>query len=158
MDAAQEQVRKLLAAAELQAAAWEAGFWLTDAQKQVIGTIRMERATYDKWATTWRTWAEVGTDAEGYEYSVSFWLRVGGDIASALKLHAASLYDASAFAPIVNTVKKTAEDVADGVDKAAKKVAGPWDWKVKAGLTVVGVGVIGYAVNALAKLAKAVAP
>jgi hypothetical protein len=162
MTAALNQVRELLEAAERQAALWEAGFWVSDTQKQVIGAIRMGRARFEEWANVKRAWALAGQEPDGYAYSVGFWLSAGKIIADAVKMHAESLYDASVFAPIVNTAVQSGRDIAEGAGGALKAVTNPWPWQVKAGLAVGGVtlaaGVLGYAINALAKLGKVVRP
>lgn len=100
----------------------EGGLWgdtfETDSEKQIAGAIRNVRTIADRWLTTERTWAERGTDDDGHAYRVDLYLGAGKEIAKAFTFDLGETFNQDVF---LLTVKKSAADVAQGAEDAAKK-------------------------------------
>lgn len=138
-----------LEAAELYAAKVKGKLFLSAAEQSVLKNIADERARFNTWRSTWRQWALDGYNPkEKLAYPVNFWLRIGGDIASALKLYAGALYDASPLQAVVEAVKETGKDVAT--------IATPSAWPPWAkGLAIVaGIAVVIITINNAAAIAR----
>lgn len=112
MDRAEKSLLTQMEAAERYAATVRGKWFLSAAEESVLKNIADERKRFDTWRTTWRQWALSGWNPkDNIAYPVSFWLRIGGDIASALKTYTGALYDASPFNAVKEAVKATAEEV-----------------------------------------------
>jgi hypothetical protein len=117
MDRAQAGLLQQLLAAERYAASVRAGWFVSDAQKAALKAIADERRRFNTWATAWRGWALDGveptlTGSRGY--SVAFWLRIGGDMASAMKVYSQGLYQADLFTIVRGAAQQSAEDFRPG--------------------------------------------
>ncbi len=111
MTRAEANLSEQVLAAEAWALAVRVQFFTTDAQKAALKAIADERKRFDTWRTVWKQWALQGQEPDGYSYPVSFWLRIGDDIASALKNYSGNLYKGSLLAVAVNTAGETAHQV-----------------------------------------------
>jgi hypothetical protein len=137
---------------------------LNDAERQIVGAIKNTRALAEQWLTTWRGWAERGMDDKGEAYSVSFYLRVGQDLASAFAAYMKQQVIADAFV-LGQTVEQTGVDISAGlvrvgaaagnVLQAAEEFSGalakPWPAWVKVGVTFGALGLGALAVRALVR-------
>jgi hypothetical protein len=147
MEKALASLTAQLEAAERTAAETEAQWFLTDAEKSLLKNVKDERARFETWRTTWRTWALNGTDGKD-SYPVAFWLRIGGDIASALKTYSRGLYDNTAFA-YVELVKQDVKEKAEAVVSPSL-----WPTWVKVTAGVVAVGVLFITINNIASITR----
>ena len=136
MQLAQSTAAEQLEKAEAWAALTEASWWVTDAQKASLKAIKDTRNTFNTWSTTWRRWAEAGEVPIGdrQPYSVSHWLRIGGDFVSALKTYTGGLYDGSVFAVVVGAATQTVKDVGQLGLNGLEVVTKPWATSTKLAL------------------------
>ncbi len=111
MEKAEQALSEQMLAAEAWALAVRVQLFKTDAQKAALKAIADERKRFDTWRTVWKQWAQQGQEPDGYSYPVSFWVRIGNDIASALKDYTGNLYKGSLLAVEVNTAVETAHQV-----------------------------------------------
>ncbi|HYI00572.1 hypothetical protein [Hyalangium sp.] len=93
-----------LRAAEKYAEDIASGWFVTDAQRSVLKNVADERTRFNTWRNVWRSWAIAGVDPTGRGYAVTFWLRIGNDIASALKTYTGALYNADLFTVIKDSL------------------------------------------------------
>jgi hypothetical protein len=143
------------------------GSWfLTDAEKSLLGNIRTEERRAAEWLSTWRGWAEKGQAPNGDAYPVDFYLRIGNDLANAFatytreKVHAGAFVLGQAAAAAVGDLGTglaragdSALNVLDGIEDATKAIAAPWPvWVKLAGAA----GAFGLAVIAIRELARKV--
>lgn len=139
--------------AEAWAAVTRASWFVTDAQRASLKAIQDNRNLFDQWSKVWRTWAENGKEPDGvHDYPVAHWLRIGADLASALKTYTGGLYDGSVFAVVANTASATTAQIAQGAASVVETIAAPsLGLKVAAGIVgvVLVLGAAGYAVRAV---------
>ncbi len=117
MERAQAGLLQQLREAERYAASIQAGWFLSDPQRAALKAIADERKRFTTWSTAWRQWALEGREPVamgGRAYSVAFWLRIGGDMASALRVYSQGLYQADLFTIIKGTAQQSVEDVKPG--------------------------------------------
>ncbi|HEX8702717.1 MAG TPA: hypothetical protein VF815_28035 [Myxococcaceae bacterium] len=137
MEAAEAGLRRQLEAAEAYAATVREEWFLTDAQRAALKAIEQERKRFTTWSTAWKGWAIKGEEPSPTgpkAYPVNFWLRIGGDMASALKVYASGLYNPSLY-----------EGVKYAVQETAKTVTSPSLWPTS--LTLATGGVVALAVG-----------
>jgi hypothetical protein len=151
MERAEASLLAQMEAAERTAAKTRGGWYLTDADKSLLKNVADERIRFNTWRGAWKQWAFTGRNAQtGDAYPVSFWLRIGKDIASALKAYSQGLFDQTAFAYV--------ELVKEDVKKKAETIATPSLWptwaKVLAGVAVAGAVVL--TINNVAAIARTV--
>ncbi len=148
MQRALTSLQAQMVAAEQYAETVRRSWFLSDAERSVLKNIADERVRFDTWRNVWRSWAISGVDPSGRGYTPSFWLRIGGDIASALKTYSGALYNADWVTIVKDTVVETGKDVG--------KVVQPMQWptwaKVAAGVAVLAVAVV--TINNAAALAR----
>ncbi|RJS26080.1 hypothetical protein DRW03_06370 [Corallococcus sp. H22C18031201] len=144
MGAATDETRRMYVKAALVAAAIRAsekgplgGLLVTDAQRAVAANIEALGGQVLTWSTTRRRDAEAGRRADGSEYTVTRYLADGREYAAAAAYHSGEAWDASLFAPLVNTVVQTTTDVVGGVRSTVDVVGWPVWLKVTAGAVVV---------------------
>jgi len=104
-----------------------------DAQRAALKAIADERVRFNTWSTAWRGWALAGREPTltgSRDYSVAFWLRIGGDMASALKVYSQGLYQADLFTIVTGAARQTADDFKPG--------SWPTWLQLAAGVAVVG--------------------
>ncbi|MFL5349301.1 MAG: hypothetical protein ACJ8AT_31255 [Hyalangium sp.] len=147
MDKAEKLLEDQVLAAERWALVVKAQFFTTDAQKAALKAIADERVRFNTWRSAWKGWALQGHEPDGYPYAVSFWLRIGDDIASALKAYSDGLYKGSLLAVVVNTTTQTAKDIA---------TPSAWPTALKVVVGVVAVVVVIVTVNNVAGIARAI--
>ncbi|NBD09633.1 hypothetical protein [Corallococcus silvisoli] len=139
MDAAVDEVRRLQGnalskARDIRAKAdgWF-GALVTGAELAAAKAAEDMEPQVQAWATTRRREAEAGRRADGSTFSVSRFLELGRDLASAATLYTQEAVNGSLFAVVENTLAATKEEV--------QTVVNPMAWstgaKVAAGAAVV---------------------
>jgi hypothetical protein len=149
-----------------------ADYLLTDAERAAVKNVGDTDDMAAEWLSTWRVWAERNRDNTGASYPVSFYLRVGKDLADAFDFHVKAGVNASAFKAVADAVSASAGDVVGGVTRtgqAATNLLGaaegltkalnqPWPTWVKVALGVGGLCVGVVAVGTVASAAKGALP
>lgn len=112
------------------------------AEKAAYKNMQTLGGEIERWAGTWRKWAEAGARDDGSRFSWETWFMAGKHFADAIKAHSDASYDANFFTGVVApAAKQTAADVKDGA-VAAAKAATKWMPIVLGVVGVVAVAVI----------------
>lgn len=114
-------VRAAFAAARPVVEGAASSWFAYDSAQAVLAQLNAQTATLEKWATTWRSWAERGTDGVG-DYPVSFWRQVGQDLSN----FAADAGKQAKYTLVTTVVRDTAHETAKPFDPSLWPDWVPW--------------------------------
>jgi hypothetical protein len=135
MDEDVAAVRAAFAAARPVVQSAADSWWSDDAAKAVLKQLQDQTVTLERWATTWRSWAERGTDDTGASYPISFWRQVGQDLADFAADAGKQSHYTLLSTVLGDTVSSAAAQLKDDLDPS-KWSATTWTLLIGAGALV----------------------